>query len=55
MFQILGNLLYSVVTVVIPRTDPTWGRAMLILEEIKEMILNDFLVILTFDIVTLMH
>lgn len=55
MFQILGNLLHSIVTVEIPNTDPTWGRAMLILEEIKEIILNDFLVILTFDIVTLMH
>ena len=55
MFKILGNLLHTVVTVVIPNTDPTWGRTMLILEEIKEIILSDFLVILTFDIVTLMH
>ena len=55
MFQILGNLLHSVVTVVIPITDPTRGRAMLISEEIIEIILSDFLVILIFDIVTPMH
>ena len=55
MFQILGNLLHSVVTVVIPITDPTRGRAMLILEEIIEIILSDFLVILIFDIVTPMY